>query len=174
MSRKLLPWLGSIAIPFRVGGLHAYTADFLCAVDSCCKGPPLRGLPRVNASTFLGVETARSGGREGPRPDTSLLFVSLWFSTASWTVFLPVSLSIMYVSLLADGGKKKQIDKHGSHYFISLWSPIWFWKVCSELQLNESLIIGCKNLSYCFLPPFLISLHSPFPSFLVFFPAPPF
>lgn len=106
MSRKLLPWLGSIAIPFRVGGQHAYTADFLCAVDSCCKEPPLRELPRVSASTFLGVETARSGGREGPRPDTSLLFLSLWFSTASWTVFLPVSLSIIYVSLLADGEKK--------------------------------------------------------------------
>ena len=54
----------------------------------------------------------RSGGT--PPWHFSSVFVSLWFSTASWTVFLSVSLRIIYVSLFADGKKKKkQVDKHG-------------------------------------------------------------
>lgn len=129
MRRALLPCQGSTAISFRVGGQHACTAGFLCVVGSCCKDLPLRGLPGVSASMFLALETARSGGREGPRPDTSCLCLFLCGSPQppGPCSFQSPSESFMFHYLQMGKKKKSKLtNTEGSHYFISLWSPIWF------------------------------------------------
>lgn len=115
MRRELLPCQGSTAISFRVGGQHAGTAGFLCVVDSCCKELPLGGLPHVGASTFLVLETARRGGREGPRPDTSRLSLFLCGcpQPPGPCSFQSPSESFMFHYLQMRKKIKKQIDKHG-------------------------------------------------------------
>ena len=115
MRRALLPCQGSTAISFRVGGQHACTAGFLCVVGSCCKELPLRGLPGVSASMFLALETARSGGWEEPRPDTSCLCLFLCGSPQppGPCSFQSPSESFMFHYLQMGKKKKKQIDKPG-------------------------------------------------------------
>lgn len=88
----------------------------LCAAQGgASEGVPVKGLSCFSPCR-LRPEAQPSGVQEGPRPDASFLYVSLWFSTAWWNVFLSGSLGTFYVSLFADG-EGKQIDKQGRIIF---------------------------------------------------------
>lgn len=111
---------------------------------------------------------SRAKGRSGRTPPWRFFSVnvSLWFSTASWNVFLSVSLGIICVSLFADGKKRggvKMTNREGSFYLICVWSLARVWNVCLGSSWR-SLITGRRDLSDCFLPSFL-SFRFPLPFF---------
>lgn len=146
--------------------MHAYTADFLCVVVSVRRRAALRkgflgkgshAARRADFTQTLHQVECRKG------PALTLLFCMFLCGSPQpdgMCSSQSPSESFMF-HYLQMGRGSKLTNREGSFSLISLWSPAWFWNVCSGSDWM-SLILEHKNLSYCFLPSFLLSFICPF------------
>lgn len=171
--RQIFAWHdGTPIFFFLAGGMHAYTADFLCVVVSV---PHRVALPKgflwkgFHASRLADFAQKLSQVEFRKDPALTLLFcMFLCGSPQPGGMYSsPTPSEPFMFHYLQMGRGSKLTNREGSFSLISLCSPAWFWNVFSGSDWM-SLILEHRNLS-SFSPFYSSVLHSPFLSFLLFF-----
>lgn len=143
MRRKIFLWHNTITISLPGGGFPRLHSRFSVLWYSCSKELHVWRVPCVSAFVLLALETSArllAKGRSGrTHSDASFLYIFLCGSPQPHGMYSFQSPSESFMLHYLQMGKKSKLTyKERSFYLISLWSPAWFRKVCSGLQLNES------------------------------------
>lgn len=144
--------------------MYAYTADLLCVVVSVQQRAALRRgflCKGFHAARLADFTQTLSQVESRKDPALTLLFcMFLCGSPQPGGMYSSQSPSESFMfHYLQMGRGSKLTNREGSFSLISLWSPAWFWNVCSG---SEWMSLILENLSYRFLPSFLLSFIRPF------------